>query len=207
MKIILPLLFVTLFTNCASAPDPKIAASATTQTPSSVSSQSLELIVDGNKKQLTNDDILIMGLTDQKFFSIAAMSEKQDLQFSITAFIPDLKPGTYIVYACKEATVCDEENEAKKQSVLYGPFPKNPMSDINKFRFAYSVPELNLQPLTLIISSVTDEPQPGIPYPTKRVIGTFSGTLAFLQKEGYDWKVVGEKTNIEGKFSMYCVIR
>ena len=206
MKIVLPFLIAILLTNCASAPDQKITV-ATTQAAPSGSSQSLELIVDGNKKLLTDDDILSMSLTEQKFFSISAMSEKQDLQFAITAFVPDLQPGSYSIYACKEATTCDAENEAKKQSVLYGPFPKDPMPDNNKFRFAYSAAALGLQPLTLIIASVTDEAQAGLPYKTKRVIGSVSGSLAFLQKEGYDWKVVGEKTTVEGKFSMYCIIR
>lgn len=91
----------------------------------------------------------------------------------------------------------------------FGPYPKDPMPQLNLFRTAYNAPKLGLQPLTLIITSVTDEQQKGNPFKTKRIEGQFSGSLAYIEQQqgGYDWHVVGKTTQINGNFNVLCSIR
>ena len=56
------------------------------------------------------------------------------------------------------------------------------MVPVNLLRTAYNAPELGLKPLTLIISSVTDEQQAGVPFTNKRVKGQFNSLMAYVKK-------------------------
>ena len=143
----------------------------------------------------------------QTHLGFAILSEKNDLQFQFTAFLTDLKPGTYTVWDCKSASSCTQEEDDKNQSAGLAPYPKDPMPPLNLSRTAYNAPDLGLQPLTLTIASVTDDQQEGMPYKTKRVKGHYSGVLAYVEKGDAGWKIVGNTTKVDGSFDMYCGIR
>jgi hypothetical protein len=82
------------------------------------------------------------------------------------------------------------------------------MPSVDLSRTAYDAAELGLEPLTLTITSVTDEQQSGVPFKTKRIKGQFNGVLAYVEKQdNSSWKIVGKTTKIDGKFDMYCGIR
>jgi hypothetical protein len=101
------------------------------------------------------------------------------------------------------------ESEKSDTSILRHankPMPRWP--SIHLFRTAYYAPKLGLKPLTLVITSITDEQQAGNPFKTKRIKGQFSGSLADVEQQpgGYDWHVV-KTTQIDGNFDMFCSIR
>ncbi|HEY6901046.1 MAG TPA: hypothetical protein VI233_10400 [Puia sp.] len=136
------------------------------------------------------------------------LSEKDDVQFTVSAYMQDLKEGSYQVYDCNSASECNDQVPDNNQTVLYGPSVKDPVPPSNLFRIAYYAPKLGLQPLTLVITSVKDEQQAGNPFKTKRVEGHFSGGLAAVEQEkgGYEWHVV-KATKVEGVFSVICSMR
>lgn len=169
-------------------------------------SQKLELVIDGNKKTTDPTPIISSSYTSYHLM-LSYLSDKDDIQFSISAYMQDLKIGTYQVYDCKSASECNEKVPDNNQIALYGPYPKDPMPSSHLFRIAYYAPKLGLTPLTLVITSVTDEQQPGN-RKTKRIKGHFSGNLADVeqQKGGYDYYIVGKTTQITGNFDMFCSI-
>ncbi len=171
-------------------------------------SQTAEITVNGKKFNATEADILTMSYVGQTTLGFVFMSEKNDFQFLISAYLTELKPGTYVVCDCKGPSNCDDSLSQKNQQVLFAPFIKDPMPPLNLSRISYNAPDPGLTPLTLLITSVTDEQQTGIPFKTKRIKGQFNGTLAYAEKQqDYSWKVVGEKTIIAGTFDMYCTVR
>lgn len=170
--------------------------------------QSEEISVDDKKYALSQDDIVTMGYVGQTHLAFALLSEKNDIQFMFSAFLTELKPGIYQVWNCKGPSNCIQEMDDKNQEVLFAPYPKNPLPPIDLSRIAYDAPESGLKPLTLTITSVTDEQQPGVPVKTKRIKGQYNGILAYVEKQDNgDWKIIGKTTKIEGKFDMYCSIR
>jgi len=170
--------------------------------------QKIELIVDGNKRTADPAPVISSGFTSSHLM-LGYLSDKDDLQFSISAYMQDLKMGTYQVYECKSASECNEQIPDNNQMALVGPYPKNPMPPLNLFRSAYNAPSLGLKPLTLIITSVTDEQQEGNPFKTKRIKGQFNGSLAYVEQQqgGYDWHIVGKTTRINGSFNVLCSMR
>ena len=136
------------------------------------------------------------------------MSEKDDIAIAISAYMTDFKIGTYQVYDCKSASQCDENMPDNNQIALFQPYPKDPLPSISLSRIAYFAPQLELKPLSLTITSLTDEQQLGIPYKTKRIKGQLNGSLAYIEqtKGTYDWYIVGKTTKIEGNFDMFCII-
>lgn len=96
----------------------------------------------------------------------------------------------------------DDQN----QDISFGPYSKYPSPPLNLYRIANNAPELGLKPLTLTITSVTDEQQQRVALKTKRVKGQFDGILAYAEKQGTEWKIVGKVTKIKGSFIMFCRI-
>lgn len=169
--------------------------------------QKLELVVDGNKKTLDPTPVISSAYTSSRLL-LSYFSEKEDIQFGIIAYVQDLKIGSYQVYDCKSASECDEKVPDNNQTALFGPYPKAPAPPFNLFRTAYYAPTLGLKPLTLVITSVTDEQQEGNPSKTKRIKGQFSSTMAYVEQQpgGYDWHVV-KTTRVDGNFDMFCSIK
>lgn len=170
--------------------------------------QKIELVIDGNKKTADPTPVISSAYTSFHFL-LGYLSDKDDIQFSITAYMQDLKIGSYQVYDCKSASECNEKMPDNNQLALFGPYPKDPMPPLSLFRIAYYAPRLGLNPLTLIITSITDEQQKGNPFKTKRIEGRFSGSLADVEQQpgGYEWHVVGKTTQITGNFNVFCSIR
>lgn len=169
--------------------------------------QKLELVID-NKKTVDPTPVISSAYTSSNLL-LHYFSEKEDIQFGIIAYIQDLKIGSYQVYDCKSASECDENVPDHNQSVLLAPYPKATVPPLNLFRIAYYAPKIGLKPLTLDITSVTDEQQEGNPFKTKRIKGQFSGSLAHVEQTpgGYDWHVIGKTTQMEGNFDMFCTLR
>lgn len=169
--------------------------------------QTVEISVDNKKYNISTDDIFSSSYVGQTHLVFAVLSEKNDITFKFSAFMSDLKPGTFQVWDCKSASTCTQEEDDKNQNSIFGPYPKIPMVPVNLSRTAYNAPKLGLKPLTLIISSVTDEQQVGN-LKTKRIKGQFNGILAYVERQqDRSWKIIGKTTNIEGKFDMFCNIR
>ena len=121
--------------------------------------------------------------------------------------MPELKPGAYQVWDCYGDSDCTKEEDDMNQSTVVGPYPSVPMAPLNEFRTAYKSTNLGLKPLTLTITSVTDEQRAGVIFKTKRVKGHLSGTLAYVEKlPNRSWKIVGKTTTIDGKFDMFCSV-
>ncbi|THU38286.1 hypothetical protein FAM09_16555 [Niastella caeni] len=181
---------------------------STTKENRSNGDQKIELMADGIKKTLDPAPLITTAYTNSHFM-LSYLSEKDDIQFTISAYMQDLKPGSYQVYDCKSASECDDEKVPdNNQIALYGPYPKNPPPPVNLSRVAYYAPRLGLKPLTLVITSITDEQQLGNPFKTKRIKGQFNGSLAHVERQqgGYDYYVVGKTTPIDGNFEMFCTI-
>ncbi|MBO9632427.1 MAG: hypothetical protein J7578_04870 [Chitinophagaceae bacterium] len=172
------------------------------------SAPSVELKVDGVKKTEDPAPVISSAYTSS-YLLLSYLSEKDDIQFSISAYMPDLKPGTFQVYDCKSASECGDKMPDNQQTALYGPFIKDPMPALNLFRSAYYAPKLGLSPLTFTITSVTDEQQAGNPFKTKRIQGKLNGVLAFVEQQSgrNDWHIVGKTTQIEGNFNVLSSIR
>ena len=170
--------------------------------------QKMELVIDGNKKTGDPTPVISSAFTSSHLV-LGYLSDKEDIQVSISAYMQDLKIGSYQVYDCKSASECNENVPDNNQIAMYGPYPKDPMPPLNLFRIAYYAPQLGLKPLTLIITSVTDEQQAGNPFKTKRIKGQFSGTLANVEQEqgGYNYHIVGKTTQINGDFNVLCSLR
>lgn len=198
-------LLVLLFVGC------KESTTAATVTGGEISQgaiQQMELVIDGNKKTTDDAALITPGFTGQHF-TLSYLSEKEDVQFSISSYMQELRPGSYEVYECKAGGECDDKFPDNNQIALFGPYPKDPMPAMNLFRTAYYAPKLGLNPLTLIITSVKDEQQAGNPFKTKRVEGRFSSMMAYAEQEkgGYEWHVVGKETKVEGSFNVLCSMR
>lgn len=173
--------------------------------PARDNAQKFELLVDGNKKSADPEPVITAAFS-QAHLMLGYMSEKEDVQFTISAYLQDLKPGIYQVYDCKSASECGEAMPDNNQIAMYGPFPKDPMPALNLFRIAYYAPDLGLKPLTLTITAVTDETQAGNPRVKKRVEGKFSSTMANVEQVpgGSAYHIVGKTTQVEGSFSLLC---
>ena len=169
--------------------------------------QTVEITIDDKKYNLSQDDIFTMSFIGEKHLVFGFLSEKNDIQLTVSAFVTALKPGTYQVYKCREASNCTQEMDDQNQEILFGPYPKYPTPPVNLYRIAYNAPEAGLKPLTLTITSVTDEQQSGVALKTKRIKGQFDGILAYVEKQDTEWKIVGKVTKIKGSFDMFCTIR
>jgi hypothetical protein len=169
--------------------------------------QRIELKIDGNKRPLDPTAIISSTHTNAHLM-LLALSEKDDIQLGISAYMQELKIGSYQVYDCKAAGECDDKMPDNNQFAIYGPGVKNQVPSVSLSRTAYYAPKLGLKPLTLVISSIADEKQAGNPFMTKRIKGQFSGNLAYAerQKGGYDWFVV-KTTQVDGSFDLLCNIR
>lgn len=170
--------------------------------------QKIEFQIDGNKKTADPAPIITSAYTGAHFM-LSYMSGKEDMQLTISAYMQDLKTGSFQVYDCNSASECNETMPDNNQIAMYGPYPKDPMPPLDLFKIAYTAPKLGLKPLTLTITSITDEQQAGNPYKTKRVIGKFTGDLAAVEQDhgGYEYHIVGKTTHIDGSFTMLCSIR
>jgi len=170
--------------------------------------QKITLLVDGTKRTTDPEPVISSSFTST-YFLLGYLSDKDDIQFSLTAYMQDLKIGSYQVYECISVPECTGPVPENIQKALFGPYPKDPMPALNLFRSAYNAPSLGLKPLTLVISSVTDEQQAGNPFKTKRIKGKFNGSLAYVEQQqgGYEHHIVGKTTQIDGEFDVICSMR
>jgi hypothetical protein len=210
MKILLAgALMLTSLLSCKFPNSKNTLQGTTAQAGSSV--QEFELIIDGVKKSLDKTPLIVpIAVYGKSIFNLSYLSEKDDIQFNIKAYIPELKTGSIQVY--DDASAVSEYNEnmpdAHYQTAFLAPYPKNPMPPISLSRAAYFAPKLGLKPLTLNITSITDERMEGDVYPSsgsKRIKGTFSGVLAYVERQegGYEYHVV-KTTQVEGIFDVFC---
>jgi hypothetical protein len=169
--------------------------------------QKMEFEIDGIKKTVDPTPITTSSYTNSHFI-LSYLSDKDDIQFAISAYMQELKIGSYEVYDCKSASECNDKVPDNNQIAMFAPYPRNPMPPINLSRTAYYAPRLGLKPLTLVITSIADEQQAGNPNKTKRIKGHFKGNLAYVEQQrgGYDYFVVGKTSLIDGKFEMFCSI-
>jgi|GEM_PF-1446791 len=174
---------------------------------STVNASTLTLTIDGKKYTMGENAILSMYYVGHQHLMLSAMSEKEDLTLTMVCFMPELKTGAYQVYSCKEASECPDEIAAQQQTVLLAPYPKAPMPPVSTSRTAYQAAALGLQPVSLVITSVEDAVQQGVPWKTMRVKGHFEGRLAYVEKKDADWQIVGKPTQVSGEMDMYCWIR
>lgn len=58
--------------------------------------------------------------------------------------------------------------------------------------------------MVLTITSITDEQQAGVPYKTRRIKGTYSGALAYVEQErgGYKYRIAAQTTQLKGSFDV-----
>ena len=181
---------------------------ATTAGITPASNQFVEITVDGKKMQVSDESVISFTFIMDHLLGVAIMSEGNDFQFAITSWMAELKPGTYQVFDCKGPSECDQEAESHGELAMYAPYPKDPPRPFSETRIAYRSAPLGLSPLSLVITEVKDEQQAGNPWRTKRVVGTFKGTMAYVEKDdAWQWHVIGNTTRVEGKFSVFCSIR
>ena len=172
--------------------------------------QTIQYIVDDKEfvVSMADEDLCLMNYTKKSNLVFTIGSIKKDINFTISAFIENLKPGTYQIWDCKIDSKCTQAEEKKNQSAVFTPFPKSTLTPISSLRMSYKIPELGLKPMILTITSITDEQQNGVPYKTKRVKGLFNGVMANVtSQENGKLQIVGKTTNIEGEFNMFCGIR
>jgi hypothetical protein len=181
--------------------------SETTSDTGTIDPNKVTLTVDGKKYTMGDDAVLSMNYVGQEHLQLAVMSEKEDLQLSMVCFMKELKAGSYQVCSCKGPSECPDGIDAQQQDVLFAPYPKNPMPPVSTSRIAYQSAALGLQPLSLVITSVTDTKLPGSPWKTKRVQGHFEGKLAYVERKDSDWQIIGKPTQLSGEMDMYCSIR
>ena len=149
-----------------------------------------------------------MNYVDKTHLVFSFLGKKKDISFGICAFMVNLKSGTYQIWDCKINSECTQEEEKMNQSAIFSPFPKEALTPISSMRMSYKIPELNLKPMILTISSITDEQQEGVPYKTKRVKGQFNGVMANVtSQENGKLQIEGKTTNIEVNFDMFCGMR
>jgi len=160
------------------------------------------LTVDGAVHSIKWDDIATSYEAAQGTFSFAILSEKENLQFAMTAYMQTLTTGSYQVFTCRGPSECDQAESVKNQGVLLAPYPSDiPLAE-NTTKRAYNGG--GYQPLQLTISAITDEQQPGVPWKTKRVTGTMSGNLVYMYQSSYEWHAMGQPIKLEGKFDVFC---
>jgi hypothetical protein len=204
VNLIIPIFFTFIFVRCQTI-DGKV---------SSVADQKVILRFDDLKVPVSatttnkGDDIYLSSYIKQNTnFGISIMSEKNDFQFAISAKMPELKVGSYQIYKCGTASECNETEEEWNQYAGISPYPKKDGSlDESKIKLFYKSTKLGLNPMTLIITKITDEQLLGSAVKTKKVFGTFSGIAANVKSKDYSWYVVGPTTKIDCEFELYCTI-
>jgi len=179
----------------------------TTADPNTAKTDKVTLTIDGKKHMMGEDAVLSLHYVGQQHLELGVISEKEHLQLTVVCFTKELKEATYQVYSCKGPSDCPDEVDAQLQDVLLAPYPIDPVSSVSTARFAYRAASLGLQPLSFVITSVTDDQLAGTPWKTKRVKGHFEGTLAYVDRKGNDWQIIGQPTQLSGEMDMYCSIR
>jgi len=169
--------------------------------------QKMEILVDGSKKTLDTEPILSSAYTGAHLI-LGYLSDKDDFQCTISAYMPVLNIGSYQVYDCLSNPECDENVPDNNQEAMLGPYPKDQVTP-SLFRTAYYAPKLGLKPLTLIVTSIAEEQQAGNPFKTRRIKGKFSGTLAYVERQpsDNDLYIVGKTTRVDGTFDLLCSMR
>jgi hypothetical protein len=165
--------------------------------------QTFKITADGKSSQLNITEDVIVSSYGSPTLSLSAMSEKNDLSFTVLAHVPALEKGAYKAYSCALPYECGPTERANEGQALYQPYPDGSL-DVTTTRTAYLAPSLNLQPLIVSIKEVKNEQQAGNPRKTKFVTGSFSGTLAYVEQQPDNtWKVV-KTTSVSGDFKLYC---
>jgi len=183
-------------------------AKSSTANSSTANPSTITLTIDGKKYTIGEEAVLELNYVGHQHLVLAVMSEKEDLSLSMVCFTQELKAGTYQIYSCIGIPECPDEIVAQKQEVLLAPYPKTPMPPVSTSRNAYQMAKLGLQPLSLVITSVEDAVQQGVPWKTMRVKGHFEGKLAYVEKnDAGDWQIIGKTTQLSGEMDMYCWIR
>ncbi len=174
--------------------------------------QRLELFIDGEPLTMEvdrpRDGHVSVNQLVGNALNITAMDRARNVFLSVSAMPMDgtpMGPGTYQSFRCHSADDCSEAEhafDARHNDTALMPFPGQETKPGELVR-AYKAPALQLTPTTVVITSMKDAYWHGVG-PTKRVVGTFSGTLASVEnnKEGRP-VVVGPLRKVEGKFDIY----
>jgi hypothetical protein len=203
-KIILILATVFVFSNCTST-----TGTYTRETdliPTKIKS-SISLTVDGVTTTYAGLEDGVSSVYDvEKFWTLNFSSDKKGYDFGLYLNRP-LTVGTYQIYNCKTGpnrVECDDDRYEKIEFVKYGPHLREPFNH-EEVKSAYSIAELNLSPVTMVIKSITDYAEPDNYIPAKRITGTIAGTLAHVRKTqtAAPWhEIVGKAIIIEGSFDV-----
>lgn len=183
------------------------AASAPADVP-----QRLELIIDGKPLKMEVDSpreghVSVNHLVGNTLF-ISAMDRPRNVILAVRVTPMDgsqMKPGTYQSFKCLSDADCTDAERThydKHTEASLMPFPGNEAAP-RDIAHAFKSTLLKLEPTTVTITSVVDAYWHGVG-PTKRVKGTFSGTLAAIEGDNAGRKVIaGSLKKIEGKFDLY----
>ena len=177
------------------------------QAQASAMPQMFELTIDGEKlvmnvDQPSTDQVVTAGIVDNKLLNLSAMHKSKDIFLAILFHAEQIKPGTYSVYTCIDNEGCQSDYQT---SASLNQFPGKPFV-ASEIKTAYLVPRLNLQGMTVVLTSVEDVHWNGVG-PSKRIKGHFSGQLAYVEGQYQQAKIVGPLKKVEGKFDLYTILR
>jgi len=161
--------------------------------------------IDDNTYKLDEDDLVTMSFVDGHVM-LSILSEQNDFQVGISAYQAELSAGVMSVFDCFLPSECNQDDDAKNQFFVYGPYIKNPPPPASEGRSAINAPSLDLEPATFEITEIENKQLPGSYWKTKYVKGHFEGLLAYVERHDETWHVVGKKIFVEGDFEMYCSI-
>ena len=174
--------------------------------------QSLEFSIDGEQLKMEVDSprdghVSVNHLVGNAL-TISAMDRGRNVFLSVSATPMDgmpMKPGTYQSFKCaspEDCTDAERAHDEKHTETMLMRFPGNEGAPHDTVQ-AIKSPALKLEPTIVTITSVEDAYWHGVG-PTKRVKGTFSGTLAAIGADKAGRKVIaGPLKKIEGKFDLY----
>jgi hypothetical protein len=201
-----------------SGPSPaiKAAAAAAAQAGAPVA-QSFEVSIDGVPLVMSPDaprkgHLVMAGIVGGRQLALSAMDQGRDFALVISVEPKGAGPltaGGYISFTCSTTTACDAlpSNAPRPLGSMLTPYPNGKVPPVGAGKEAHMAPALGLSPLTLTLDKVEDAYWPGVG-PSKRVKGSFSGTLAYVElRPDAPPTIVGPVKNVEGKFDLYTVLR
>lgn len=168
--------------------------------------QVFELTVDGQKMVLTPDDptktmVTASVMQGGTYLVVAVQDKTLNLSFGVVIGGAPIEPGLLMVGQCGQPGAC----AIRSRTAVAGTYPKPGVAVDPKETFsAYDYAELGLEPLSLLLDKVEDTQWPGVGR-AKRIKGTFTGTLAHVERrsDGHD-KLAGPTKHVSGKFDIYA---
>ena len=175
--------------------------------------QSFSISIDNQPLVMTPDaprdgHVIVASIVGSKL-TISAMDRTRDFMMSIQVQAPGgapIKPAIYDSYICRPALGCDPGATPAPPGSTLLKFPGTPYQPTD-VKSAHLAPALGLAPLKLTLEKVEDVIWPGAG-PSKRIKGTFSGTVAFVEEpRDAPPRIVGKTRQVEGSFDLYTVLR